>query len=180
MGEAMIADAPPRRGLSDRDVIADLATSPSSNTATVTHTYRSNDFSPGAYLVGLHDVGVDRVAAFVETRLGPISALRRGWNSHSAPPVAPEVLEVARELLTQIVGRGMSEPQVVPTSRGGLTLEWASPTTEFAITLHPDADVSMTAYYADDDAGLEWELPLPTADLRVEEALSRLERTTTR
>lgn len=116
----------------------------------------------------------DMAAAQVQARLRPIGELAPGWNSYRARPVTSQVLHAAKWLLTQFVLQGIPFPSLVPISHGGLTLEWTSPGREFAITLSGDRDLTMTAFYADEAAGTEWEVPLAGGDERVSGALQEL------
>ena len=59
----------------------------------------------------------------VDRLLGLID-LGRNWDSYGAAPIDPANVEVALRILSRIKRKDTPPPCVVPTSRGGIQLEW--------------------------------------------------------
>lgn len=118
----------------------------------------------------------DVLEAQVEAHVRPLRRLGVGWDSYGALPVATQVIDTARDLLTQIVSAGLQFPALVPTVHGGLSLEWTSPGREFSITLGTEKDraIVVSAYYFNEQSGEEWESERPSVDPRVMTALEGL------
>jgi len=57
-------------------------------------------------------------------RLQAIAQLAAGWDGRSAPGVFPANIEVAMQLLQGVMRSGTPVPELVPTLRGGLQIEW--------------------------------------------------------
>ena len=51
-------------------------------------------------------------------------SLQENWDSYGAPPVASRNVQTALEVLSDIMRDDTPMPQVIPTSRGGVQLEW--------------------------------------------------------
>lgn len=58
------------------------------------------------------------------TALKDLLNLRSGWNSYHARPIRRSIVLAAVDLLSSFMLRNTPIPQVVPTFRGGLQLEW--------------------------------------------------------
>lgn len=114
------------------------------------------------------------LAAQIDAYLRPLRRLRPGWDSYGALPVSSQVLDVARDILVQLVSQRVRFPSLVPTVRGGLSLEWTSPGFEFSLTLSRSRNgpIEFTAYYFDEPAAEEWEAD--ARDPRVSAALDRV------
>lgn len=118
----------------------------------------------------------DVLEAQVEAHVRPLRRLGIDWDSYGALPVATDVIDAARDLLTQIVLASLPFPALVPTVRGGLSLEWTSPGREFSMSLATDRErpIVVSAYYFNDESGEEWESDRPSVDPRVMTALEGL------
>jgi hypothetical protein len=69
-------------------------------------------------------------AAWVEVvrrRLEALGRLGEGWDGRSAPRVAPANIGIAMQLLQRVMRTGTPVPEIVPTLRGGLQIEWHVP-----------------------------------------------------
>jgi hypothetical protein len=53
-----------------------------------------------------------------------LQKLNRGWDSYDAPPISLDAMEFASIVLYNIMQPHTPLPQVVPTSVGGVQLEW--------------------------------------------------------
>ena len=112
------------------------------------------------------------IADVVREQLERIAALPLNWDSYGARPVDKAVLVAIGTWLVQVVEAGMQFPALVPTTRGGVSLEWTAPGREFSVTLTPDHSRRATAYYFDAATGGEWEAPLSASDERLSRAMN--------
>lgn len=71
----------------------------------------------------------------VAQALDELLSLEAGWNSYGAARIAPEAVEAALALL---VGYEGPLPQVVPMTRGGVSLEWCWADGDVSIEVEPD------------------------------------------
>lgn len=90
-------------------------------------------------------------------KLGSIAGLADGWNSHGAMAIRNENLAAAVQVLLSCLPEGASLPQVVPTTRGGLQLEWHTEDAEVEIYITSPSNIS---FFASDRKRQEEELPL--------------------
>jgi hypothetical protein len=65
--------------------------------------------------------------------LARILCLPPNWNSYNARPVSPDAVISSIELLNQVAAPDTPPPQVVPTNRGGVQLEWHFPDIDLEI-----------------------------------------------
>lgn len=81
--------------------------------------------------------------------------LPQDWDSYGAPPVREAAVLGALELLAQVITGSSSPPQIVPTSQGGLQLEWHQGGVDLEVeVLGPGAT---GVYYLNSRTGVEWE-----------------------
>jgi hypothetical protein len=101
-----------------------------------------------------------------------LGELRQNWDSYGAKPVDPRCAESAIMLLLSIMGPNTPVPAVVPTSRGGLQLEWHTGGIDFEIEVNSPS--RFHAVFEDNRTGEEWE-KVVTSDLRpLKSSLERL------
>jgi hypothetical protein len=169
----MVTDMRGTEGLSSQDVIGGIGhSSPGGSTGTLPRDEIIEDLAVAEpYLAARRQ---EFVASWVDIQLRPLRDLGPGWDSYGGMPLGPRVLNVARAFLTQMLLNGLPFPSLVPTPRGGISLEWTSPGREFAISLAGHRDVSMSVFYSNDETGIEWEIALPSADGRIPAALEEL------
>lgn len=85
------------------------------------------------------------------------------WDSYGGRPIDPTIIHVAQYLLVSIAESEVELPSLVPTSLGGLSLEWHRPTVEFAIELEPEGGMGQpraVVFFSDDVSGEQWEQDL--------------------
>jgi hypothetical protein len=81
--------------------------------------------------------------------------LPENWNSYGARPIVPEWAASALKLLVKMAPADTPVPIVVPTTRGGVLLEWHMRAIDLEIeTL---AEGQFHVFYEDDREGREWE-----------------------
>lgn len=97
-------------------------------------------------------------------------SLPRGWDSYGARSPSEQAARKAIDILTDLVGEGARMPAIVPTSKGGIQLEWHNSGLDVEIEI--DAAGAVTAYVESDGFSNAWtNHQLPT-DPRFLQALS--------
>ena len=99
----------------------------------------------------------------VRRRLQQLLGLSPDWDSYGARAIEPAIVAAAQHLLSSIARSEIELPSVVPTSSGGLSLEWHRPTLEFTIELEPESGTRQpraVAFFSDDVSGEQWERSL--------------------
>lgn len=77
----------------------------------------------GAAEVGL-DAAIPAHLAPVVREVSSLGELRPNWNSYGAPAIDPAIARAAVEFMVEHLSPNIPLPAVVPTSRGGIQLEW--------------------------------------------------------
>jgi hypothetical protein len=75
---------------------------------------------PSATLAGQPAEWVSEVLS----RLRALAVLDDGWDGNNAPRISPTNVEIAMQLLAHVMLSDTPAPEIVPTVRGGLQLEW--------------------------------------------------------
>jgi hypothetical protein len=65
-----------------------------------------------------------KIEILIQPQLEELMRLPAGWDSYGAPPIRPEAVSFALSVLNSIMKLQTPLPQVVPTSVGGVQLEW--------------------------------------------------------
>ena len=108
----------------------------------------------------------------VVDRLGKLLLLPQNWDSYGAYPVDPQSAGAALELLARIMAPDTPAPDVIPTNRGGIQLEWHMPTIDLEVrVLHPGP---FRVSYENYQTGSEWEGELTSDLARLSDYLSEL------
>jgi len=104
-----------------------------------------------------------------------LTSLEPNWDSYGGRAVDPSAADYAKRFVVPLLAQGVSAPAFVPTSDGGLSLEWHRPSIQLVIGVprHQNADNRPTAFFADDVAGDEWQADVEQTMPRLVEALSR-------
>ena len=97
------------------------------------------------------------------TEIGQIGELDENWDSYGAPPIDPHCAEAATNLLLSVLDSSTPKPCVVPTSRGGIQLEWHRAGVDLEVEIESPARVNVS--FEDLRDGTEEEITL-TDDLR--------------
>lgn len=108
----------------------------------------------------------------VAQRIGELLRLGSSWDSYGALPISPAEAATALEILLRTADSRTPEPQIVPTSEGGLQLEWHERGIDIEVA--PRADRRVGVYYADHRTGKEWEAELRADLTLLRSALSEL------
>lgn len=111
-------------------------------------------------------------ARTLEDRLSKLLYLRPDWDSYGAQPIQAKAADQAVTLLLGVMNDRSPTPSVVPTSAGGVQLEWHVQEIDLEIEINPAGNV--TAFSRDGRSGIEWEDLLPNALPRLRESISRL------
>lgn len=89
-------------------------------------------------------------------------SLRDNWDSYGASAVKQDLAATAADILQSIMDPDTRIPAVVPTTRGGIQIEWHASGIDLEIEIESTARI--TAFYEDSATGLRWEREL-TSDL---------------
>jgi hypothetical protein len=90
--------------------------------------------------------------AVVGPRLQKLRELPMGWDGYEAPALSSDVTWFAIELLNKIMGPQTSPPQVVPSSVGGLQIEWHEK--DIDLEIHIAAPYHCEVWYEDRRSGI--------------------------
>lgn len=110
----------------------------------------------------LRAAGCFRVA--IHRRLESLYRLQPGWDSYGSPQISVEAIKLALQFLHSL---GERKPLgIVPTSRGGIQLEWHRDGIHVEIECFPDGRASLFAEDESTDKAVErWVVPgHPTVD----------------
>jgi hypothetical protein len=98
--------------------------------------------------------------------------LPANWDSYGAPPIQGELVEPVLQFLDSVMSDSMPVPAIVPTSSGGIQLEWHTRGVDLEIEFTPSGLVHV--YYLDHAADEEWEGDLESLRPQVDQAFQRL------
>jgi hypothetical protein len=101
--------------------------------------------------------------------------LEPGWDSYGAKRIDPEAVESARQVIRAIARPDTPAPSIVPTSSGGVQIEWHTRGIDLEIELQPNDRIFII--FEDLGSGEKWEQEASRSQLRqVKEAVRRLSR----
>ncbi len=95
-------------------------------------------------------------------QMAGLLSLPRGWDSYGAPSVDVTAVAAALKLLAQTMRPQTPPPSVVPTSSGGVQLEWHTRGIDLEIEINRRGKIG--ASFVDARTAEEWDLE-PVADL---------------
>lgn len=107
------------------------------------------------------------------TALVKLLDLPPGWNSYGARPIRRSIVLAAADMLRRIMLQDTPTPEVVPTSRGGLQLEWHIADTDIEVVFDSPTHVQ---FYAE-AAGQEVNGALPADNLKLRSFIARISKT---
>ena len=113
-------------------------------------------------------------AAEIKAALGRLVALTElepNWDSYGSGRVHARAVATALRLLVATVGQGVTGPSVVPTSDGGVQLEWHEPTTHLELEVLADGSVNV---FLELHHGETWDGPLSESSWALERFFSYL------
>ncbi len=74
----------------------------------------------------------------IESKLDELAKLEKNWDSYNGDPIGKGALGVARLVAKAMAGFTIDEPNIVPTSNGGISLEWYRAGREFSLSFRPN------------------------------------------
>jgi hypothetical protein len=94
--------------------------------------------------------------------LSEIARLQFGWNSYRAKPIAWSAIVATLKLLLGSLPANAPLPQILPTVRGGIQLEWHTPSTmiEVYIDVYTPDQQTISFFATDATTGEDFEGPL--------------------
>lgn len=105
-------------------------------------------------------------------RISELGELEDDWDSYGARPVDPHCAAAAADLLLSFLGPSAPKPSIVPTSRGGIQLEWHRAGADLEIEIESPARFYVS--FEDERAGEEKEITLSNNLLPLRPLLNRL------
>jgi hypothetical protein len=99
--------------------------------------------------------------------------LEGNWNTRGARPIESDSAERAIDLLSRCASVDTPAPDVVPTVRGGLQLEWHRCRMDIELEIAPS---TVCLYWRERDTGREWEGELATRRQLMEALAEMTER----
>lgn len=104
--------------------------------------------------------------------LAKVLSLGEGWDSYGAPRIQQHAANSALELLESAAGDALPPPAVVPTSEGGVQLEWHAWGLDVELVVSPSDAPEL--FFRDRRSEAEWEAELGADLARLREALTTL------
>lgn len=95
-----------------------------------------------------------------------------GWDSYGARRLSPDALRSGLYLLSRVMMPSTVAPILVPTSEGGVQIEWHSRGLDLEVEVRPAGEVSV--YVHNLNTGREWSGTLMDAEAVLEEAIGTL------
>ena len=89
-------------------------------------------------------------------KLQGVDQLGPGWDSYDGAPLTFEAALASLDFLSRYLPESAIEPSIVPSSTGGLQLEWHRKAGDLEVTFSPDG--SFAAFFSDAKSGTEWEM----------------------
>ena len=102
----------------------------------------------------------DRVPGWplrAQNRLSQLMRLNKGWDGYNGKPLAPETAYFAMHVLLQVCTERTPVPHLVPTSNGGVQIEWHKGACSLEIMIRRPNSVEVWSLGSD---GVELELDL--------------------
>jgi hypothetical protein len=98
--------------------------------------------------------------------------LRPNWDSYGAPAIHATSVETAMSLLLEVMHDDTEPPTVIPTSSGGVQLEWHARGIDLEVEVGPTGSIQV--YGRDHQTNEEWSGSLPGQTQSLGRALARL------
>ena len=129
-------------------------------------------FEPRQATYSLHSLRSSQWIFPVRDILERLANLEHGWDGYEGKPTAFRCIRFSVDILDQIMEDKTPLPNIVPTSEGGLQLEWHSDTGDLEIEI--EESLSVSVFFADEETGAEWEDQGLVQYPRVRDAMRRL------
>ena len=98
----------------------------------------------------------------IERRIDELLEFEENWDSYGAPPISPSAAAAAKSTLQLAAGQNILWPSVVPSSDGGVQIEWNLAKVALEIEFRPDGGIG--ALFVDRTTGIEIEKPRLSAE----------------
>jgi len=106
--------------------------------------------------------------------MGKLLELGPDWDTYGGSPVSPRILVAAIQWLFELFSDEMPEPSVVPTSRGGLQLEWHTRGIDLEVEFL--SATRIIGLFEDAETGTYWEKDLSSDLAPLVDAISKLSK----
>jgi hypothetical protein len=127
----------------------------------------------GELVLGVRGDPPDWVAPTLKT-LGQLLTLPQDWNSYGSRAVDPACAWAAWQLLLLVMGEDSPVPSLVPTSRGGVQIEWHAKGIDLEIEVVTPQQFHVS--FEDADTAEAWEKEMTDAARELPPWIARLSR----
>lgn len=110
----------------------------------------------------------------LSARIRRLVELPPNWDSYGATPVSRDFLRYALEVLSAIMRPGTPPPALIPTSVGGVQIEWHTRGIDLEIGVESTSRIHVS--YEDHRDGVEWEGELTSDLTELDRFISELSR----
>jgi len=105
-------------------------------------------------------------------RISELGDLEENWDSYGAQPVDPRCAAATAEFVLDFLGGDTPKPAIVPTTRGGIQLEWHRAGADLEIEI--ESPTRFHVFFEDEQTGEEREITLSNNLLPLLPLLERL------
>jgi hypothetical protein len=127
----------------------------------------------GKLVIGVRGEPPDWVQPTLK-RLGQLLTLPRDWDSYGGLPVDPACVWAAWQLLLALMVEDTPVPSLVPTSRGGVQIEWHAKGIDLEIEVVTPAELIVS--FEDAVTGQAWEKKISDAARELAPCVALLSR----
>jgi hypothetical protein len=114
-------------------------------------------FGGGEFVVGI-DAEPPRWLLPTLQTLGDLLELRVDWDTYGSPSIQPAYVESALRVIFAVMRDNTPVPSVVPTSRGGIQIEWH--TRDVDLEIEFETPSLIRGFFEDRRSGQTWERDL--------------------
>jgi hypothetical protein len=108
----------------------------------------------------------------ITKRLNDLLALPADWDSYGARTISVPAATTTLQLLRSVLSVGKPIPAIIPTSYGGIQIEWHRNNADLEISVFPDGKVM--AYFEDESGNPPQQAELTYSPDRVVSFLERI------
>lgn len=103
------------------------------------------------------------IGPFLDTAVH-LMTLPENWDSYGARPIDPRFVYYGLSLLNDLMRKRTPSPAMVPTSMGGIQLEWHNRGIDLEVRIESLRSIYVS--YEDERTGTQWEGTLSSASVR--------------
>lgn len=151
------AYAEPRRGLTATTWVGSATSGVLESSAIFSSVHTKSSEPANLPTAPMNESNLPKWCEPVLSKLGDLLNLPHNWDSYGANPVNHEVVEYVIKLLQDLMEDTLPSPSIVPTSRGGIQIEWHTSRGDLEIQI--EAPYKASALFEDATRHECWEEP---------------------